>query len=99
MDPATFFTELKRRKVYRVAVAYAIVAWLLIQAGSILFPTFEAPSWVMEVFVTAAALCFPSALIRAWAFGRTPEGIKRAEEFGPREPKRQTPGRKWMTIL
>ena len=48
MDPATFFTELKRRKVYRVAVAYAIVAWLLIQAASILFPTFEAPPWVMK---------------------------------------------------
>src|SRR5205085_1686090 len=48
MDPATFLTELKRRKVYRVAVAYAIVAWLLIQAASILFPTFEAPPWVMQ---------------------------------------------------
>jgi hypothetical protein len=46
MDPATFFTELKGRKAYRVAVAYAIVAWLLIQAASILFPTFEASSWV-----------------------------------------------------
>jgi len=49
MDPATFFTELKRRKVYSVAVAYAIVAWLLIQAASVLFPTFEAPPWVMKV--------------------------------------------------
>jgi len=53
MDPATFFIELKRRRVYRVAVAYAIVAWLLIQAASILFPTFEAPPWVIKVFVTA----------------------------------------------
>ena len=48
MDPATFLTELKRRKVYRVAVAYAIVAWLLIQAASILFPTFEASPWAMK---------------------------------------------------
>jgi hypothetical protein len=59
MDPATFLTELKRRKVYRVAAAYAIVALLLIQAASILFPTFEAPPWVMKVFVTAVILGFP----------------------------------------
>ena len=72
MDPATFFTELKRRKVYRVAVAYAIVAWLLVQAASILFPTFEAPPWVMKVFVTAVILGFPVALILAWAFELTP---------------------------
>ena len=63
MDPATFLTELKRRKVYRVAVAYAIAAWLLIQAASILFPTFEAPPWVIKVFVTAVILGFPVALI------------------------------------
>src|SRR3989440_54721 len=80
MDPATFLTELKRRKVYRVAVAYAIVAWLLIQAASILFPTFEAPAWVMKVFISAIILGFPVALIFAWAFEITPEGIKRAEE-------------------
>jgi hypothetical protein len=71
MDPTTFFTELKRRKVYRVAVAYAIVAWLLIQAASILFPTFEAPAWVMKVFVTAVILGFPVALILAWALELT----------------------------
>src|SRR5258707_11414368 len=79
MDPATFLTELKRRKVYRVAVAYAIVAWLLIQAASILFPTFEAPSWVMKVFVAAVVLGFPIAVILAWAFELTPEGIKHTE--------------------
>jgi len=89
MDPATFLTELKRRKVYRVAVAYAIVAWLLIQAASILFPTFEAPPWVMKVFVTAIILGFPVALILAWAFELTPEGIRRAEEVEPRESKTQ----------
>jgi hypothetical protein len=74
MDPAAFLTELKRRKVYRVAVAYAIVAWLLIQAASILFPTFEAPPWVMKVFVTAVILGFPVALILAWALDLTPQG-------------------------
>ena len=47
MNPRNFFAELKRRNVYKVAVAYAVVAWLLIQAASILFPTFDAPPWVM----------------------------------------------------
>src|SRR6201982_797756 len=99
MDPATFLTELKRRKVYRVAVAYAIVAWLLIQAASILFPTFEAPPWVMKVFVTAVILGFPVALILAWAFELTPEGIRRAEEVAPRESKPPKAGRKWTAII
>ena len=99
MDPATFLTELKRRKVYRVAVAYAIVAWLLIQAASILFPTFEAPPWVMKVFVTAVLLGFPVALILAWAFELTPGGIRRAEEVAPRESKAPKPGAKWTAII
>ena len=99
MDPATFLTELKRRKVYRVAVAYAIVAWLLIQAASILFPTFEAPPWVMKVFVTAVILGFPVALILAWAFELTPEGLRRSEEVAPRELKTPKPGSKWTAII
>ena len=97
MDPATFLTELKRRKVYRVAVAYAIVAWLLIQAASILFPTFEAPPWVMKVFVTAVILGFPVALILAWAFELTPEGLRRSEEVG--ESKTRKPGSKWTAVI
>jgi TolB-like protein/Flp pilus assembly protein TadD len=99
MDPATFLTELKRRKVYRVAVAYAIVAWLLIQAASILFPTFEAPPWVMKVFVSAVILGFPVALILAWAFELTPEGIRRSEEVTPRESKTPKAGRRWTAII
>ncbi len=99
MDPAAFFTELKRRKVYRVAVAYAIVAWLLIQAASILFPTYEAPPWVMKVFVTAVILGFPVALILAWAFELTPGGIRRAEEVAPRESKAPKASRKWTAII
>jgi TolB-like protein/Tfp pilus assembly protein PilF len=99
MDPASFFTELKRRKVYRVAVAYAIVAWLLIQAASILFPTFEAPPWVMKVFVTAVILGFPVALILAWAFEMTPQGIRREEEVAPRESNTRKAGSKWTAII
>jgi TolB-like protein/Tfp pilus assembly protein PilF len=99
MDPATFLTELKRRKVYRVAVAYAIVAWLLIQAASILFPTFEAPLWVMKVFVTAVILGFPVALILAWVFELTPQGIRRSEQAAPRESKICKAGRNWTAIV
>jgi hypothetical protein len=63
MNPRNFFAELKRRNVYKVAVAYAVIAWLLIQAASILFPTFEAPAWVMKVFVTVVAFGFPVARV------------------------------------
>src|SRR5437868_11830419 len=99
MDPVTFLTELKRRKVYRVAVAYAIVAWLLIQAASILFPTFEAPPWVMKVFVTAVILGFPVALILAWAFELTPEGLKRSQDVMAQEPATRKSGGKWTAII
>src|SRR5467141_4243619 len=99
MDPATFFTELKRRKVYRVAVAYAIVAWLLIQAASILFPTFEAPLWVMKVFVSAVILGFPVALILAWAFDLTPEGLKRSDEVPQTQAIAPKAGKKWTAII
>jgi TolB-like protein/Flp pilus assembly protein TadD len=83
VNARNIFTELKRRNVYKVAVAYAVVAWLLIQAASILFPTFEAPPWVMKVFVALLVLCFPIALILSWAFEITPEGIKRESEVAP----------------
>jgi hypothetical protein len=80
MNPGNFFAELKRRNVYKVAIAYAVVAWLLIQAASVLFPTFEAPAWVMKVFVTAVAAGFPIALVIARAFEMTPEGMKRTHD-------------------
>src|ERR1700755_3445252 len=98
MDPATFLTELKRRKFYRVAFAYAVVAWLLIQAASILFPTFEAPAWVMKVFVAVLVLGFPIALVFSWAFEITPEGIKREEDVTPEDSITRKTGRKLIGI-
>ena len=98
MKIANFFAELKRRNVYKVAVAYAVVAWLLIQAASILFPTFEAPGWVMKVFVAVVAAGFPIALILAWAFELTPEGLKRTEFAG--EPPTKAPhNRVWIYVV
>src|SRR5438132_8841069 len=97
MKIANFFAELKRRNVYKVAVAYAVAAWLLVQAASILFPTFEAPSWVMKGFVAVVVLGFPIALILAWGFELTPAGIKRAETAAvAREPSR---GSAWICML
>jgi TolB-like protein/Flp pilus assembly protein TadD len=98
MNSRNFFAELKRRNVYKVAVAYAVAAWLLIQAASILFPTFEAPGWVMKVFVTAVAAGFPIALILAWAFELTPEGIKRTEDLD-QMPPRQSRNRAWICLV
>jgi TolB-like protein/Tfp pilus assembly protein PilF len=85
MSGPNFFAELKRRNVYKVAVAYAVVAWLLIQAASILFPTFEVPAWAMKVLVVLLAAGFVVALVVAWAFEMTPEGMKRTEEVSPNE--------------
>jgi serine/threonine-protein kinase len=80
MNPKNFFGELKRRNVYKVAVAYAVVAWLLMQIASQIFPFFDIPSWVVRLVVLALILGFPIALIIAWAFELTPEGIRRTED-------------------
>src|SRR6266576_1025161 len=99
MKIASFFDELKRRNVYKVAVAYAVIAWLLIQAASILFPTFEAPQWVMKVFVVIVAAGLVIALVIAWAFEMTPEGMKRTEDVRPDEKIPQWSRRKFAALI
>ena len=79
MTNRNFFSELKRRNVYKVAVAYAVVGWLVIQISSTVLPTFHAPEWVLQTLLVLVALGFPIALIIAWAFELTPEGLKRTE--------------------
>jgi TolB-like protein/Flp pilus assembly protein TadD len=93
-----FFAELKRRNVYKVAVAYAVVSWLLIQAASILLPTFDAPPWVMKVLVVLIVLGFPAALIFSWAFEITPEGIVRESEVESDESITRHTGRKIVAV-
>lgn len=85
MKTVTFLTELKRRDVYKVAVAYAVVSWLLIQAASILLPTFDAPGCVMKGFVALLALGFIFSVVISWIFEMTPEGIKRTADISPAE--------------
>jgi len=77
MKTRNFFSELKRRDVYKVAAAYVVASWLLIQAASILLPTFDVPAWVMKVVIVLLALGFILAVIVAWVFEITPYGIKR----------------------
>jgi TolB-like protein/Flp pilus assembly protein TadD len=93
-EQSSFFSELKRRNVYKVAVAYVVVAWLLIQVASILFPTFDAPPWAMKVLVALLVLCFPIALVLSWAFEITPEGIKLESEIDPKKSIAGKTGRK-----
>jgi len=83
MNPHNFLAELKRRNVYKVAVAYAIIGWLLIQIATQVFPFLEIPNWVVRLVIALVAIGFPIALIIAWAFELTPQGIKRAEDIDP----------------
>src|SRR5437762_6915629 len=93
-----FFAELKRRNVYKVAVAYLVVAWLLIQAASIFLPAFDAPPWVMKIFIIVIIFGFPMALIFSWAFEITPEGIKLESEIEPSKSIKQRTGRKIVAV-
>src|SRR5437773_290678 len=98
MNPRNFFAELKRRNVYKVAVAYAVVAWLLIQAASIFFPAFDAPPWVMKIFIIVIIFGFPVAMIFSWAFEITPEGIKLESEIEPSKSIARRTGRKIVAV-
>jgi TolB-like protein/Flp pilus assembly protein TadD len=84
-----FFGELRRRNIYRVAVAYAVVAWLIVQVTTQIFPVLEIPNWCVRLVIVLLGLGFPVALILAWAYELTPEGIKRTEEVPPTEAARR----------
>src|SRR5246127_5077560 len=97
MNPKELFGKLKRRNVYKVAVAYAVVAWLLMQVASQIFPFFEIPNWVVRLVVLLLIIGFPIALIIAWAFETTPEGIKRTEAADA--AGQQSRGGAWIYIV
>ena len=85
-----FFGELKRRKVYKVAIAYAVVAWLLIQIDTQVFPLFI-PTWTVKLIVVLVVLGFPAALFLSWAFDITPQGIKRTDDVAPEAARPSVP--------
>jgi TolB-like protein/Tfp pilus assembly protein PilF len=96
MNTGNFFAELKRRNVYKVAVAYAVVGWLLVQVTTQVFPIFEIPNWALRLIVLAIIIGFPIALVMAWAFELTPEGIKRTEDVDLAQMP--TKSRTWIYI-
>src|SRR5213083_1852941 len=93
-----FFAELKRRNVYKVAIAYAVVAWLFIQAASIFLPAFNAPQWAIQIVILILVVGFPIALVFSWAFEITPEGIKRESEVQADESITHHTGRKIVAL-
>src|SRR6266478_4213138 len=99
MNPKNFFGELKRRNVYKVAVAYAVVGWVIAQIATQIFPFLEIPNWVVRLVIVLIAIGFPIALVIAWAFEATPEGIKRTEDVdlnaAARAPKKHT----WIYVV
>jgi TolB-like protein/Tfp pilus assembly protein PilF len=97
MNARTFFTELKRRRVYNVAVAYVVVAWLFIQIATQVFPFFGIPTWIVRLIVLLAIVGFPIAVVCAWAFEMTPEGIKREEDVDRRITRKT--GRKLTALI
>jgi hypothetical protein len=94
-----FFAELKRRKVFKVGAAYLVVAWLAVQAASIGFPAFDAPPWALRIFIPVALLGFPIAVVMAWVFDLTADGVKLVAETSgskrlfaaARQPRKERP--------
>jgi adenylate cyclase len=93
VNPKKFFVELQRRNVYKVAVAYGVVSWLLIQIATQVFPIFEIPNWATRMVVFLLLLGFPVALVLAWAYELTPEGLQRTDEADPKESMARSTGR------
>jgi len=94
-----FFAELKRRNVYKVAVAYAIVGWLLVQIATQVFPFLEIPNWIVRLVIVLVGAGFPIALVIAWAFELTPEGIKRTEDVDLAASARQPRKYIWIFVV
>ena len=86
-----FFVELQRRKVYRVAVGYIVVAWVLVQVATQVFPFFEVPNWTIRWVILTLVLGFPIAVVLAWAYDITPSGIKRTEDAPSDAPETAHP--------
>jgi TolB-like protein/Tfp pilus assembly protein PilF len=94
----SFFAELKRRNVYKVAVAYAVVGWLIAQIATQIFPFLEIPNWIVRLVIVLIAIGFPIALVIAWAFEATPEGIKRTEVADAMPPTTGKKRHAWIYI-
>src|SRR6476469_7401208 len=99
MNLGNFFAELKRRNVYKVAVAYGVVGWLVIQVTATIVPALHLPDFLTTAVVVLTLAGFPVALVIAWAFEMTPEGMKRTEDVGPEEKIPQWSRRKFASLI
>jgi len=98
-DEPSLFSELRRRNVFRVALTYAVIAWLLIEIASVLLPLVNAPESIITAFVVLLALGFAVALFISWAFEMTPEGLKRTQDLSPDEVIPYWSRRKFATFI
>jgi len=98
-DKPSLFSELRRRNVFRVALTYAVVAWLLIEIASVLLPLVEAPESLITAFVVLLALGFAVAVFISWSFEMTPEGLKRTQDLSPNEVIPYWSRRKFATFI
>lgn len=94
MNPGNFFAELKRRNVYRAAAAYGVVGWLLVQIATQVFPFFDVPTWAIRMVVVVLLLGFPVALVVAWIYELTPQGLQKTDDIPPGRPIARNLGRK-----
>jgi adenylate cyclase len=99
VNPKKFFAELRRRNVYKVAVAYGVVSWLLIQIATQVFPIFEIPNWAARLIVIVLALGFLVALVLPWAYELTPEGLQRTDEIEKSKSTARRTGRKLDFVI
>jgi TolB-like protein/Tfp pilus assembly protein PilF len=99
MNPGNFFAELKRRNVYKVAIAYIVAGWALAQGIAQVLPVFDVPNWAIRFLVVLLLIGFPITLIFAWAFEITPEGVKRTEEADAMPTSARPSNRAWIYIV
>ena len=95
----SLFNELKRRNVFRVGIAYVVVAWLVAQVLQLVFESFGTPDWVMKTVLVLLATGMPFALFFAWAFEMTPEGLKRESEVDRSQSITPQTGQKLNTTI
>ena len=98
MNSDRFFAELKRRNVYKVAVAYIVAGWALAQGIAQVLPVFDTPNWLIRLLVVLIILGLPIALAMAWAFESTPAGIKRTEEADAMPAEAAHTKRTWIYV-
>src|SRR5437870_2787766 len=94
-----FFAELKRRNVYKVAVAYIVASWALSQGIAQVFPVFDIPNWLIRLIVVLIIIGLPIALVLAWTFEITPQGIKRTEDVDLVAAAQQPKKRTWIFVV